>query len=165
VGRHAKPQDFVLPSESGAAIRPRSAEALRAFLTLVNASDLHAGKPIDYHALRRSFATWLARAGVERSGRKLLLGHVEGDVTEEHYIERDLAMLHEAVCRIRLDLTRREGVALPFPAAGTAAFPAVLPAATHEGAGQKRPKSPKTLAPSGRIELPTFGLGNRCSIH
>jgi integrase len=52
--------------------------------------------------LRRSFATWLARAGVERAVRKLLLGHIEGDVTEEHHIERDLAMLYHRSGRITI---------------------------------------------------------------
>jgi hypothetical protein len=46
----------------------------------------------------------------------LLLGHIEGDVTEEHYIERDLAMLRDAVCRIRLDLAGM-GKIIAFPAA------------------------------------------------
>ncbi len=95
----------MLPNEAGQTWRPWSANALRGFPTAAGCENTYAGKNIGFHALRRSFATWLARAGGERGVRKLLLGHIEGDVTEEHYIERDLAMLHYAVCRIRLDLS------------------------------------------------------------
>ncbi len=116
-GHHAKPEDFVLPSEDGSAWRPRSADALRRFLLLAECDDKCAGKPIDFHALRRSFATWLARAGVERAVRKKLMGHTEGgDVTEDFYIERDLPMLRDAVCRIRLDLTRGRVIEMPMKA-------------------------------------------------
>jgi integrase len=112
-GRRPKPHDFVLPNEAGEAWRPRSAEAIREWLRAAECDDKYGGKPIDFHAVRRSFATWLARAGVERAVRKMLMGHVEGDVTEEHYIERDLAMLREAVCRIRLDLAPEGKVMFP----------------------------------------------------
>jgi hypothetical protein len=66
VGRHAQTHDFVFPSEKGEVWRPRSAETLRALLLAAGCEATFAGKPIDFHALRRSFATWLARAGVER---------------------------------------------------------------------------------------------------
>jgi integrase len=118
-GRRAQPSDFVLPSEQGTAWRPRSAAVLREWLLAAKCDDKYAGKPIDFHALRRSFATWLARAGVERSVRKLLLGHVEGDVTEEHYIDRDLAQLYDAVCRIRLDVSSK-GKVIALPVVGNA---------------------------------------------
>lgn len=64
----------------------------------------------------------LAGAGGGRERlRKRLLGHIEGDVTEEHYIERDLAMLREAVCRIRLELSEKGKVIFAtFPGAKAA---------------------------------------------
>jgi integrase len=114
VGRRPQLHDHLLPSEEGAPWRPRSADVLRTWLKAAGCEDKYQGKPIDFHALRRSFATWLARAGVERAVRKILMGHLEGDVTEEHYIDRDLAMLHDAVCRIRLDLGPK-GKVIAFP--------------------------------------------------
>jgi integrase len=50
---------------AGAPWRPRSADVLRIQLRAAGCDDKYAGKPIDFHALRRSFATWLARR-VER---------------------------------------------------------------------------------------------------
>ncbi len=119
-GRHAQAHDFVLPNEKGEAWRPHSARKLREFLTVAECADTYAGKNIDFHALRRSFATWLARAGIERAVRQKLLGHGQGDdVGEMHYIDRDLEQLHEAVCKIRLDLTRGKVIALPLKAVAT----------------------------------------------
>jgi hypothetical protein len=54
-----------------------------------------------------------SRAG-SSAVRKLIMGPIEGDVTEEHYIERDLAMLYDAICRIRLDLAPK-GKIIAFP--------------------------------------------------
>jgi integrase len=115
-GRRAKTSDPVIPSEQGQAWRPsHSAESFRDFLVLAGCPTTVNGKPVTFHALRRSFVTWLARAGVERAVRKLLMGHDQhDDVTEEHYIERDLPMLYEAVCKIRLDLSERgQVIAMP----------------------------------------------------
>jgi integrase len=120
VGRHPKAHDFLFPSEAGQPYRPRSARLLRLDLKAAGCEDTYAGRAIDFHALRRSFATWLARARVESAIRKALMGHIEGDVTESSYIERDLAMLQEAVLRIRLDLAKR-GQLIAFPVAKTAA--------------------------------------------
>ena len=54
-----------------------------------------------------------------RERRKLLLGHLEGDVAEEHYIERDLAMRYDAACSIRLNLSKAKVIPLPLAAVGT----------------------------------------------
>jgi hypothetical protein len=57
----------------------------------------------------------VARAGWGRaSGAADPHGHATLVVDEEHYIERGLPMLQEAVCRIRLDLIKK-GKLIAFP--------------------------------------------------
>ena len=60
---------------------------------------------------RRSFATALACAGVESTIRKRLIGHAA------NYIEREMAELREAVCRIKLDHQKADASALVKPVA------------------------------------------------
>jgi hypothetical protein len=97
---------------------PRSSDGIRADLENAGQPKDVAGKPRDFHSTRRFFATALARAGVEPEIRKRLMGHtLGGDVTEANYIEREMEQLHEAVCRIRLDLSTANVIALPVKAA------------------------------------------------
>lgn len=62
------------------------------------------GHPVTAKATRRSFSTWLYEAGVEETIRSRLLGHSKGSVTEKHYTGEVLKTLHDAVCKISLDL-------------------------------------------------------------
>jgi integrase len=60
VGRHALGTDPVFPDEHGNPYRPRSAELLRQDLETSGCPSKYAGEcAIDFHATRRSFATWL----------------------------------------------------------------------------------------------------------
>ncbi|MFP4362090.1 MAG: site-specific integrase, partial [Alphaproteobacteria bacterium] len=68
----------------------------------------------DAHALRTTFNTGLARAGVELVVRKRLMGHKLADLTEDDYLPggRELRQLKAAVdaAGFGLDLTVRDGL-------------------------------------------------------
>ena len=68
----------------------------------------------DAHALRTTFNTGLARAGVELVVRKRLMGHKLADLTEDDYLPggRELRELRAAVdaAGFGLELTVRDGV-------------------------------------------------------
>lgn len=125
LGRDPKPADPIFPGPSGAHARPASAKLLRR--DIVRAYVPNADKPVEamtdeeraarealrahaaalahgvtFHALRRSFLSYLAHAHVPQEIRKRLAGHSKGDVTEEHYTDRELSELREAVERIAL---------------------------------------------------------------
>jgi integrase len=104
VGRKPKPSDPVFPDADGQHYRPRSAEYIRADLEAAGCATTYAGHPIDFHATRRSFATWLEEAEVPEGIRKRLMGHGGAGVTDESYTAKTLARLAEAVGRISLDL-------------------------------------------------------------
>ena len=55
------------------------------------------GFNIDNHAMRRSFLTMLADAGVEESIRTVLGGHKAKTVTDRHYTARNLPRFVAAV--------------------------------------------------------------------
>jgi integrase len=157
VGRHARPEDFVFPSEGGDAVRPRSADHIRIDLKRAGCPTTIAGRNVDFHATRRSFATFLARAGVEPAMRKLLMGHsLAADVTEANYVEHDLAMKLAAVSRIRLNLTRGKVIVIgPKKAANGPTETAALTADLTAEPPPRRGKGPtQLLAEEERFELP-----------
>lgn len=95
-------------------------------------------------ATRHSCATWLGAVGVPDEIIGRLLGHSARSVTRRHYVGDDVAVLQEAIERIKLDLTTGEIVRLPLAAAGgsqrsgsTAETTAVRcePAASDGGSG------------------------------
>jgi integrase len=170
VGRHAKPTDPVFPSAEGKHHRPRSAALIREDLARAGCSTTYAGQDIDFHALRRSFATWLAEAEVPEGLRRRLMGHSGSDVTDAHYTSKALGQLLEAVQRITLNiktgklvrLPMRRAAGVPNDGAQTDGLAAPL-AAPVQQAIDATPRN--QLAPPRRFERPTNGLGNRCSIH
>ncbi|MEN9579875.1 MAG: hypothetical protein RJA70_2884, partial [Pseudomonadota bacterium] len=113
-GRHAKDTDPVFPNASGGHYRPIMGKALRKHLALAGCPIEYAGENITFHALRRSFATWLAEADVDLGVRKTLLGHAGRDVTDGHYTAKTLGRLADAVQQIELNLTTAEVVELPL---------------------------------------------------
>ncbi|MBX3199423.1 MAG: tyrosine-type recombinase/integrase [Labilithrix sp.] len=117
VGWQPRPTDPVFPDRKGKTWRPRSSDRIRADLEKAGQPKDVAGKPLDFHSTRRFFATALARAGVEPEIRKVLMRHSTGDVTEDCYTDREVEQLHEAVCRIKLDLQKADVLVLPLKSA------------------------------------------------
>jgi integrase len=123
VGRAPKPTDPLFPNDKGEAWRPSMAVMLRADLVRTGLPSTYEGHNYTAHSTRRSFATWLAEADVPEDTRRRLMGHAAGDVTALHYTARSLRSLHEAVERIKLDLSAGEVIALPMRLASGAREP------------------------------------------
>jgi integrase len=148
VGRPPRPDDYLFPRPDGQPSRPRSAELLREDLRAAGLPDAHDGRAIELKASRSSFLTWLDEAGVDERIRKRLAGHRATDVTERHYTHRELQQLAAAVDKIPLTWT-----------AGRCTVQATVQGCTVNA------DSSMNSAPPRRLERPTNGLGNRCSIH
>jgi hypothetical protein len=107
------------------------------------------GRNVDFHATRRSCATWLEELGANDVHRKRLMGHAFKDVTDKSYTRKT----HELLVQLR------ETVEL-IPPRWSSSLVRVFGAAAPSS-----PNSSMELAPPARLERTTFGLGNRCSIH
>lgn len=108
VGRPPEPDDFVFVKRNGKPWRPRSAERFREHAELAGLPTHVDGHPLTFHALRRSFVSWLRQAKVPQEARQVLMGHVPRTAEERHYSEEDPAALAEFVGRIRLVWNRVE---------------------------------------------------------
>lgn len=108
----------------------------------------HDRRPVRFHDLRHTCASSLVAGWRGRRWSlqevKELLGH-RSVTTTERYAHLCESALHEAA--------RETG--------GSGAI--ALQSPYGSGAGSRNPA--KSFAPPARIELATFGLGNRCSIH
>jgi integrase len=166
--RKPKPDDLIFPSTTGGPHRPPSAKLLRRDLAEAGCPTTYADLPIDFHACRRSFATWLAEEEVDHSIRKRLMGHRAADVTEAHYTTRSLKRLGEAIAKIPLKLTASEIVSVPL---------AIVPSEPANVANYvATPEASATLIfisdviserygePISRLELETCGLRKRARI-
>jgi len=85
-------------ARNGKTHRPDSARLLRA--DLASAGVVLEGAT--FHALRRSFATWLEAAGVGHETIERLMGHEPRSVLGRHYAATSLAVLREAIDRIAI---------------------------------------------------------------
>lgn len=97
----------VLPlfmGKGGRAHRPASAKMLRTDLARAGVTD--AAEGLTFHALRRSFATWLDAAGVSHEVIERLMGHEPRSVLGRHYAAGNLDVLREAIGRIKLGTAR-----------------------------------------------------------
>lgn len=136
-GREPGPTDPLFPNVSGGWSRPFSAKTLRGDLERIGAPTSVDGHPYAFRHTRTTFATWLRAAGVHRETIGKLLGHEGRSVTDRHYALAEMAELREAVQVIGLVIT--EVIAITSAAPDRLVF----------------------VAPPGRVELPTNGLGNR----
>ncbi|MGB0890143.1 MAG: tyrosine-type recombinase/integrase [Solirubrobacterales bacterium] len=103
-GRRPGPADHVFPSPHGKPWRPKGAKRIREDLRAVGRSGQSAkGNPVDFHASRRSFLTWLKEAGVDDLYRKRLAGHSDSSVTNTSYTGAELRLLRDVVNRIALE--------------------------------------------------------------
>jgi len=102
VGRKPDAADPVMPRWDGGFHRPCSAAQMRYDLALAGCPTSVDGRDLTFHALRRSFLTWLKDAGVSGEDRRALAGHAARDVEERHYLAVRLPALLEAVTKIAL---------------------------------------------------------------
>lgn len=139
VGRKPKDTDAVFPTAKGKAYRPRSAVMLRRDLKAAELETHDRGHAIDFHALRRSFATWLKDAEVSDRVRKRLMGHRNSDVTDDSYTATEMRELAEAVAKLNLDVRPSQVVNGPFQAvdaAGASDLVAGFGAAPRQASGE-----------------------------
>jgi len=88
----------VFPGRDGQACRPDSARLLRADLAA-------AGLPttgMTFHALRRSFATWLVASSVDCETIERLMGHEPRSVLGRHYAATSAEVLRAAVATLAI---------------------------------------------------------------
>lgn len=88
----------VFPGRDGQACRPDSARLLRADLAA-------AGLPttgMTFHALRRSFATWLVATSVDCETIERLMGHEPRSVLGRHYAATNQEVLRAAVATLAI---------------------------------------------------------------
>lgn len=102
VGRKPRAEDLVFPNAHGKAWRPRSAQQFREDAELAGLPVEVDGHPLTFHALRRSFASWLNAAAVPDEIISALLGHSPRGTARKHYTEQDLPALAEHVAKISL---------------------------------------------------------------
>lgn len=141
VGLPPEPNKPLFPDALGAFSRPRMAEYLREDLeTAEQPTADETGRAYDFRALRRTFSTELARAGVHREIRERLMGQRSDSVNSEHYTGAVPHELAEAV--ERLPFWWRAGGALVAPPGGS---------------GSPTPENAETSAESADE------LRNRCS--
>lgn len=143
VGQHPKTTDAVFANAAGDFHRPDSAGFLRDDLDAAELPSKYLDKhPFDFHALRRSFYSWLRAEGAERDIIEMLMGHSGSTVGDRHYDARDLERMRKAVEMIKLDLSTASVIAFPMRAAGggqppqeAECHPAKLPAGRGKPAG------------------------------
>ena len=139
-GKIPQDEDPIFPSpRTGKAWRPKSARDMRDDLQALGlATDTPDGSPVDFHATRRSFHTWLGEAGVDDATKAQLMGHAAKSVGGKHYTGPLMRRMAEAVACIPL----RWGVAfLPDPGTVPRPFGALAPHSAdfvraHNGAAE-----------------------------
>jgi integrase len=111
VGHAPRPEDPVFANRDGNHHRPRSADLFRDDAGAAGLPTHVDGHPMTFHALRRSFASWLRAEGVPQEVRQVLMGHVPKTAEERHYSEEDPAALAAHVAKIALvwNKARAEG--------------------------------------------------------
>jgi integrase len=164
VGRHPRPTDPIFPSSTPPETpsadagyqRPRDADNVRDDLAAAGCPTTYGVEQMTFKdATRHSCATWLGAAGVADEIIGRLLGHSARSVTRRHYVGDDLAVLQEAVERIKLDLRTGEIVRLPLAAAGGAQRSG---SAAETTAGRCEPAANDAASGGGKLaDVVTFG--------
>ncbi len=175
VGRHARTTDAVFPNEEGEHYRPRSADLIRDDLAAAGCPTTFAGHSIEFHATRRSFATWLESSDVAGEVIDRMMGHACKTTRKRHYSATELESMSKAIETIKLDLGRSLPPAehasdTPAPGADEAHADVAAQTVAHAALLAAPPQQEISAtgrnyrAPPTRIERVTHGLGNRCSI-
>ena len=115
VGRAPEAGDFIFPDTSGGIWRPRAADLLRDLLTEAGLATTFTTPdgdelPYTWHALRRTFSSLLADAGVRGEIADYLLGHAPPSTRGRHYQAPPMSELARAIATVELALPARDGV-------------------------------------------------------
>jgi integrase len=162
VGHEPRPSDPIFPNPRGGHARPRSASLIRSDLAAADCATTCAGHPIDFHATRRSFSTWLEAAGVPNELIDRMMGHSGRTVRQRHYTAADLQAMKRAVETVtfKLDLVSqaselRAQVLPPTPPANDQRFadPAKLPAGRGKPAGERVFRPPEKQSRNAEFAL------------
>jgi integrase len=104
LGRPLRPSDLLFRSPEGCAWPAHSVNVTRMLHRLLEAAEIDRldaqGKKIDVHALRHSFASRLARAGVPITHAQKLLGHSTVEMTARVYTHLGQEEMRAAIDRI-----------------------------------------------------------------
>jgi integrase len=104
LGRPLRPSDLVFRSPDGCAWPRHSVNVTRMLHRLLEAAEIDRldpqGKKIDVHAMRHSFASRLARAGVPITHAQKLLGHSTVEMTARVYTHLDEQSMRGAIDRM-----------------------------------------------------------------
>jgi integrase len=169
VGMPPEPNKPLFPDALGSFSRPRMSEYLREDLALAEQPTADAaGHPYEFRALRRTFSTMLARAGVHREIRERLMGQRSDSVNTEHYTGAVPEELAESVEKIPL-CWRRAGLGdhLVAPPGGTpTSDPGInADAAVPEDELRNRCSTTELRWPDGKLgELAPLGAARECEL-
>jgi integrase/recombinase XerD len=166
-GRPVTENDLVFLSARGkpyhGACNPdRTNRLLRQWLKLAGIPRIVDGYSLDLHALRTTYATRMAEAGVELGERQALLGHSDPRVTERHYTRRSARHHHKALARL-LEMAKAEGLDAEKVEALIAALEAGSPMGpgepTQPEGGDAGPHSPIQQSQNRPAMASDAGLG------
>jgi integrase len=112
LGRPLRPADLVFRSPEGCPWPRHSVNVTRMLHRLLEAAGIDRldgqGKKIDVHALRHSFASRLARAGVPITHAQKLLGHSTVEMTARVYTHLDEQSMRGAIDRMEAGARRAQ---------------------------------------------------------
>jgi integrase len=139
--------------------RPPSAELTRADLERAGCPTSYLGIPIDFHATRRTFSTWLDEAGVTERRVQRLLGHTSKSIAGKHYTGAELATLLEDVKKLPLRWAAASLLPPAFATAEGTRETETIPQREESAAAQ--PWSVNVTAPQGATESTAPGESAR----
>jgi integrase len=110
LGRTLPPSDLVFRSPEGRPWPAHSVNVTRMLHRVLEAAEIDRldaqGKKIDVHAMRHSFASRLARAGVPITHAQKLLGHSTVEMTARVYTHLDEQSMRGAIDRMETGAER-----------------------------------------------------------
>jgi integrase len=142
-GKKPEPGKPLFPGLDGDYSRTDAAVHIRQDLRAAGLPDKIDDRNVDFHATRRSCATWLEELGANDLHRKRLMGHAIKDVTDTNYTRKT----RELMVQLRETV---ELIPLRWSSSLVRVFGAAAPSA---------PNSSMDSAPPTRLERMTFGLG------
>ncbi len=115
VGRRPSPQDLVLPDQNAKPWRPRSGQLLREDLRAAGRPTTVNGGAITFHALRRSFSSWLEDNKIHPLTKQCLMGHAGVSVDQRHYAEASMESRVEGVRGLCFEVTLDQILGVEMP--------------------------------------------------
>jgi hypothetical protein len=143
-GHKPEPSMPLFPGLDGDYSRTDAAVHIRQDLRATGLPNKVEGRNVDFHATRRSCATWLEELGANDTHRKRLMGHSIQDVTDKNYTRKTRELLVQL----------RETVEL-IPLRWSSTLVRIIGAPAPSESDSSR-----NSAPPRRLERPTNGLGS-----